>query len=71
MRIIKFLKDNDLIYNKQLMNYKDQNKREALWNKFCTENDIDKAVCKRCFQGQRTIYKSNTNEIWAGCTSSD
>ena len=30
LKLVKFLKDNGLLYNKRLMDYKDPNKREAM-----------------------------------------
>ena len=30
-----FVRDNEILYNKCLMDYKDRSKREAVWEKFC------------------------------------
>ena len=49
LKLVEFLNDNELLYNKKHKYYKDPNKREAVWYKFCTENKMDKAVCKRLF----------------------
>ena len=47
MKFVELLKDNELLYNKRLMDYKDPNKGEALWDKFGAENKIDKAAYNR------------------------
>ena len=49
MKRVEFLRDNKPVYNNGHMDYKDPNKRWALWDKFCTENKMDKATCKRQF----------------------
>ena len=54
--LIKLFKDNVPLYNKRLMDYKDPNWRQALWNKFCADNDMDKAAYMWWFKNQRTIY---------------
>ena len=46
-----FLRDNEILCNKHLMDYKDRSKREAVWDKFC-ENNLDKDACQRWFQSQ-------------------
>ena len=43
------------------MDHKDPNKREALWDKFCTENKIDKTNCNGWFQSQMTMYDEITH----------
>ena len=53
MKLIEFLRDNELLYNKGLMDCKDQNKREALWDKFWAE--MDKASYTSWFLNQRTM----------------
>ena len=57
LKPVEFLKDNELLYNKRLMDYKGPNKREAIWDKFCAENKIEKAACK----SQRTMYGKVTS----------
>ena len=47
LNLMEFLKDNELRCNKRLTGHKDQNKREAVWDRFCTENNMEKAACKR------------------------
>ena len=37
---IDHLKDNELIYNKCLVDFKNLNKWEALWDGFCAENKM-------------------------------
>ena len=63
-KLVEFCKDNELLY-KRLMDYIDPNKREVVWDKFCNENKMDNAACKRRFQNQRTMY---SNEVLAGST---
>ena len=57
-----FLLDNEILYNKRLMDYKDRSKREAVWAKFC-ENNLDKDACQKCFQSQGTLFGK---VIWTG-----
>ena len=38
------------------MDYKDPDKKEALWDEFCAENNMNKAAFKRRGQRQRTMY---------------
>ena len=55
-----FLRDNEILYNKRLMDYKDRSKREAVWDKFC-ENYMDKYACHRWFLSQRTLFVKVTH----------
>ena len=41
-KLVDFLRDNEILYNKHLKNYKDRSKREAVWDKFCYEYNLDK-----------------------------
>ena len=50
LELVEFLNDSELLYNKKLMDYKDPNKREAVWHKFWANNNMGKAACKRWFQ---------------------
>ena len=59
-KLVDFLRDNEILYNKRLMNYKDRSKREAIWDKFC-ENNFDKDSCQRWFQSQRTVFGKVTH----------
>ena len=61
MKMMDYLKENELIHSKRLMDYKDLNKHKVLWDKFCTENDMEKIACKRWFQSQMTIYRKLTH----------
>ena len=36
------------------MDYKDRSKREAVWDKFCGENNLDKDAYQRWFQRHST-----------------
>ena len=56
MKLLDFLQDNKLIYNKCLVDCKDPNKSEALWDAFCVENKMNNEACKRWFKNQKTIY---------------
>ena len=56
-----FLRDNEILYNKRLMDYKDRSNREAVWDKFCEENYMDKDACQRCFQSQHTLFGKVTH----------
>ena len=38
---MEFLRDNEILYNKRLKDYKDRSKREAVWDQFCEENNLD------------------------------
>ena len=49
--LVDFLPNNEILYNKRLMDYKDRAKREAVWDKFFEEHNMDKDVCQRWFQG--------------------
>ena len=40
-KLVDFLHDNEILYNKHLMDDKDISKREAVWAKFCEENNLD------------------------------
>ena len=55
-KIVDFLRDNEILYNKRLMDYKDRSKREAVWDKFCEENNLNKDACQKWFQSQRTLF---------------
>ena len=55
-----FLHDNEILYNKCLMDYKDRSKREAVWDKFC-ENNLNKDACQKWFQSQRTLFGKVTH----------
>ena len=46
-KVVDFLRDNEILYNKRLMDYKDRSKREAVWDKFCEEKYMDKDACQR------------------------
>ena len=49
-KLVDFLRDNEILYSKRLMDYKDRSKREAVWDKFCEENNLDRDACQRWFQ---------------------
>ena len=49
-KLVDFLHDNEILYNKHLMDYKDRSKREAVWDKFCEENNMDKDACQNGFR---------------------
>ena len=43
------------------MDYKDRSKREAVWAKFCEENNLDKDACQKWFQSQHTLFGKVTH----------
>ena len=43
-KLVDFLRNNEILY-KCLMDYKDRSKREAMWDKFCEENNLVKGAC--------------------------
>ena len=45
--MMDFLRDKEILCNKRLMDYKDRSKREAVWDKFCEEKNMDKDACQR------------------------
>ena len=59
--IVDFLRDNEILYNKRLMDYKDRSKREAVWDKFCEENNLNKDACQKWFQSQRKLFRKVTH----------
>ena len=56
-KLVDFLHDNEILYNKHLMDYKDRSEREAVWEKFSIENNMDKHACQRWFQSQSTLFE--------------
>ena len=70
--LVDFLCDNEILYNKRLMDYKERSKREAVWAKFCEENNLDKDACQKWFQSQHTLFgESHTHKVRPGGTSAD
>ena len=49
-KLVDFLQDNEILYNKHLMDYKDRLKREAVWNKKCEETTWTKMPAKDGFR---------------------
>ena len=60
-KIVDYLRDNEILYNKRLMDYKDRSKSEAVWDKFCEENNFNKDACQKWFQSQRTLFGKVTH----------
>ena len=60
-KLVDFLCDNEILYNKHLMDYKDRSKRKAVWAKFCEENNLDKDACQKWFQSQHTLFRKVTH----------
>ena len=56
-KLVTFLRDN-----------KDMSKREAVWPKFCEENNLDKDACQKWFQSLR---ESHSHEVRPGGTTAD
>ena len=46
-KLVDFSHDDEILCNRHLMDYKDRSKREAVWDKFCEENNMDKDVCQK------------------------
>ena len=46
----------EILY-KYLKDYKDRSKREAVWDKFCEENNLEKDACQKWFQSQCTLIR--------------
>ena len=59
-KLVDFLRDNEIFYNKSLIDYKDRSKRETVWDKYCKENNLDKDACQRWFQSQWTLFRKVT-----------
>ena len=59
-KIVDFLRDNEILYSKRLMDYKDRSKREAMCDKFCEEDNINNDACQRWFQSQRKLFRKVT-----------
>ena len=55
-KLVDFLCDNEILYNKRSREYKDRSKREAVWDKFCEENNLEKDACQKWFQSQHTLF---------------
>ena len=60
-KLVDVLLDNEILYNKNLMDYKDRSKREAMWAKFCEEKNLDKDACQKWFQNQCTSFRKVTH----------
>ena len=70
-KLVDFLCDNEILYNKCLKNYKDRSKREAVWDKFCDEHNLDKDACQKWFLSQRTLFEVTHMKSVLGGTSAD
>ena len=60
-KLVDFLRDNEILLNKHLKDYKDRSKREAVWDKFCDENNLEKDACQKWFQSQHTLFGKVTH----------
>ena len=56
-----FLCDNENLYNRWLIDYKDISKWKAVWDKFCDKNRLNKDACQKWFQSQRTLFGKVTD----------
>ena len=64
MELINFLENNKLIYNKRLMDYKDPNEPEAIWDILCRENNMVKATSKGVVSElEENLQQDNAYEI--------
>ena len=59
LKPVKFRKNNKLLFNKRLVDHKDPYMRKVLWDKFCSESNVDKTVCKKWLQSQMTMSTSS------------
>ena len=67
-----FLRDSKILYNKRLMDYKDRSKREAVCDKFCEENNMDKDACQKIvLEPVYTLWKGHSPEVGPGGTTAD
>ena len=60
-KLVDFLCDNQILYNKRLKDYKDRSKREAVWDKLCEENNLEKDACQKWFQSLCTLFGKATH----------
>ena len=56
-----FQHNNEILYNKHLMDYKDKSNREAVWDEFCEENNLDQDARHKWFQSQCTLFLKVTH----------
>ena len=71
-KVVDFLRDNEILYSKRLMDYKDRSKRETVWDNFCEENNLNKDACQKVVsKPAHTLRKSHSHEVWPGGTSLD
>ena len=59
-KLVDFLHDNEILYNKRLKDYKDRSKREAVWDKFCEETNLEKMPAK---SGSRSSTHSSQRSL--------
>ena len=60
---VDFLKTQDILYNKRLVDYKDTAKREMVWLELATKVE---SVIK--WQSQCTQYGKFKDKVWPGST---
>ena len=60
-KLVDLLRDNEILYNKRLMDYKDRSKKEPVWDKFSEESNLDNAACQRWFQSKCTLFGKVTH----------
>ena len=58
-KLVNFLRDNEILY-KRLKDYKDRCKWEAVWDKFCEENNLEKMPAK---SGSRASAHSSERSL--------
>ena len=49
-KLVDFLHNNEILYNKHLKNYKDRSKRQAVWDKFVMSTTWTKMPAKSGFR---------------------
>ena len=52
--IVDFVKDHEELYNKTNEHFKDQARKECLWERFANSLKLSIKVCKTWFESQRT-----------------
>ena len=56
MIVVEYLKENPILYNRKLKEYKDKTKRDACWGIMAERLGISTEDIKKWFQSMRTVY---------------
>ena len=54
--VVEYLKENPILYNRKLKEYKDKSKRDACWEVMAERIGISTEDIKKWFQSMRTVY---------------